>query len=511
VAERDDSAILYSTNIVLFSIVQLSGLSNMPKQGMRIAVGGIAHESNTFTPVWTDYRDFRVARGTRMFEGRLRHLLGIDGIELVPSFGAQTVPGGILRGSAYRDLKDELLNELKAVLPVDGVYLSLHGALEVEGIGDGESDLVSSVRGLVGRDVLVSVSLDLHANVSPELVDQADIVTAFRTAPHRDLAETRERAVRLLARSLREGLRPVSALAKPPVLLAGESAVTDVEPARSLYARLPEIDRIPGVLDSSLLIGCAWTDSPFTSTSVIVIAERDQALAQRHADELARRVWARRREFALDVEAASVDESIRLATAASERPVFISDSGDNVTAGAAGDMPLLAERLVALGATDALVAGLADPAAVRQCAAAGVGAEVQLSIGGKLDRANGKPFAAKARVQHLSSQSADRDGEPDTAVVRVGGASIVLTSDRRPFVDCAGITRAGVDPMTQKIVVVKLGYLFPDLRQRAARAIMALSPGTSDLRLERLPFEHLRRPIFPLDGEFDWEPRPMSA
>ncbi len=477
----------------------------MQSQGLRIAMGGIEHESNTFTPVWTDRQDFGITRGARMFEGRLAHLRKVSGVELVPTFRAQTVPGGILRRSAYQELRDELLRELEAVLPVDGVYLSLHGALEVEEIGDGESDLVSSVRRLVGEEVLISVSLDLHANVSPVLVEKADILTALRTAPHRDVAETRERALRLLAQSLREGLRPVATLARPPVILAGESAVTDVEPARSLYARLSEIDRIPGILDCSLLIGCAWTDSPFTSTSVIVIAKSDEALAKRHADELARQVWARRREFALDVEAASIDDSIRLALAASERPVFISDSGDNVTAGAAGDTALLAERLVALGARDALVAGIADPAAVRQCAAAGVGAEVPLYIGGKLDRVNGKPFEATGRVQHLSARFADRDGAPDTALVRVGGVSIALTTDRWPFTDCAGMARAGVDPMTQKVVVVKLGYLFPDLRRHAARAIMALSPGTSDLRLERLPFERLQRPIFPLDGEFDWE------
>lgn len=478
----------------------------MPNEGLRIAVGGIGHESNTFTPIWTEYDDFRTTRGAAMFEGRFRDVLGIEGIEPVATFGARTVPGGILRESAYLRLKEELLHELEAALPVDGVYLSLHGALEVEDIGDGESDLVSSVRGLVGGEILISVSLDLHANVSPALVEEADILTASRTAPHRDAAETRQRAVRLLARSLREGLRPVATLAKPPILLAGESAVTDIEPARSLYARLPEIDGTPGILDSSLLIGCAWTDSPFTSTSVIVIAERDGALAQQHANELARQVWTRRHEFDLEVEAASVDDSIRLAMAAPERPVFISDSGDNVTAGAAGDMSLFAERLVGLGARDALVAGIADPAAVRQCAAAGVGAEVELSIGGKLDRANGKPFAASVRVEHLSARPADRDGEPTTAVVRVDGVSIVLTTDRRPFIDRAGIASAGVDPMTQKIVVVKVGYLFPDLRQHAARAIMALSPGTSDLRLAQLPFERLQRPIFPLDGEFDWEP-----
>jgi microcystin degradation protein MlrC len=291
----------------------------------------------------------------------------------------------------------------------------------------------------------------------------------------------------------------VSALVKPPLLLVGEQAVTEVEPARSLYGRLAEIDRVPGIIDSSLLIGCAWTDGPFTTTSVIVVAAQDRELARQQAAILARQVWAQRREFSFGVETASVDEAIRRAMAAPERPVFISDSGDNLTAGGAGDIPLFARRLVALGAQDAVVAGIADATAVRQCAAAGVGAEIELSIGGQLDRANGQPFVTTGRVQHLSPQ-------PGTAVVRVAGVSIVLTVDRRPFTDRASIAAAGIDPMAQKIVVVKLGYLFPDLYDHAPRAIMALSPGATDLRLEKLPFQRLQHPIFPLDGDFEWEP-----
>jgi microcystin degradation protein MlrC len=195
-----------------------------------------------------------------------------------------------------------------------------------------------------------------------------------------------------------------------------------------------------------------------------------------------------------------VDEAIRRAMDATERPVYLSDSGDNVTAGGAGDIPLFAQRLLDLGAQNAVVAGLADPRAVGQCAAAGIGAEVSLSMGGELDRAHGTPLSMRGRVLHLGGTP------PSTAAVRVGGVTIILAADRRAFTDRAGMAAAGVDPMAQKIIVVKLGYLFPDLYDHAPRAIMALSPGATDLRLDRLPYHRMIRPIYPLDGDLAWEP-----
>ena len=471
----------------------------------RIAIGGIRHETNTFSPVWTTYDDFRQTCGQALLQEGLTALQQDTDVVLCPTFVASAMPSGLVRRADYTRLKEELLDGLRAALPVDGVYLDLHGAMEVQEIGDGESDLVPAVRALVGPDVLISVSLDLHGNISPTFVEHADILTALRTAPHRDRTETCQRALALLLRALRERLRPVPVLVKPPLLLAGESAVTEREPARSLYARLPQVSQVPGILDASILIGCAWTDSPYTTASIIVVAERDASLARQQAADLARAVWAQRRDFSFGVETASVDDAIRRAMEAPERPVYISDSGDNVTAGGAGDIPLLAGRLLALGAQDALVAGLADPEAVRQCAAAGVGQEVALAIGGKLDRAIAEPLVVTGQVIHLGEAGA-AGGIPETATVRVGGVHIILAADRRAFADRASMAAAGVDPAQAKIVVVKLGYLFPDLADHAPRSIMALSPGATDLRLDELPYKHLIRPTYPLDGDLAWEP-----
>ena len=473
---------------------------------LRIAIGGIRHETNTFSPIWTEYDDFLINRGDAILPGERGQPDRPTGVTLLPTFVASAMPGGMVRRDAYMRLKEQLLRELAALLPLDGVFLDLHGAMEVEELGDGEGDLVTAVRALVGDDALISVSLDLHGNISPTLIGAADIFTAFRTAPHRDHEATRRRALIHLLRALRENLRPVPVLLKIPMLLAGEAAVTEVEPARSLYAGLGEIDRLPGVMDASLLIGCAWTDSPYTCVSVIVVAERDRDVAQEAAAQLGEAVWARRHDFGFAVEVAPVDEAIRRAMDAVERPVFLSDSGDNVTAGGAGDIPFFVERLLALGARDALVAGLTDSEAVRQCAIAGVGADVELSLGGKLDPINGKPFSITGRVERLTSDPGDPGGQPAAALVRVAGVRIILARDRRGFTDRAAIAAAGVDPMQQKIVVVKLGYLFPDLYDHAPRAIMAFSSGATNLRLEQLPYQRIPRPIFPLDPEATWRP-----
>lgn len=474
----------------------------MPRRP-RIAIGGIRHETNTFSAVPTEYDDFHITQGDELLDEAVTGALSADTVKFLPIFVASALPSGVVTRDTYRRLRRELVAGMEAVLPLDGIYLDLHGAMVVEGIGDGESDLICAVRAVTGPEPLISVGLDLHGNIGPTLVRAADTLTALRTAPHRDGAATWRRAVRNLVWALAVGERPAAALVKVPLVLPGEAAMTDVEPARSLYARLPELERSTGILDASLLIGCAWTDGPYTSASVIVVAERDMELARREAERLAGEVWAQRAIFGFGQEAAPLDEVIKIAMSCPERPVFISDSGDNVTAGAAGDLPIVAARLLALGAQEALVAGIADAGSLARCAAAGEGADVDLAIGGKLDPSLGGPLPLKVRVEALG---VDPDGRIGIATVRAGGVTMMLARDRRLFLDRASIAAGGVDPMTQKIVVVKQGYLFPDLVDHAPRAIMALSPGASDLSVENLPYEHLARPMYPFDGEFDREP-----
>ena len=470
---------------------------------MRIAIGGIAHETNTFFPIPSGKRDLVIRRGEQILpEGELKQLYHDHGVELIPTLqaGWPTVSGLVTR-EAYLTARDEMLDRLQASGPLDAICLSLHGAMEVEEIGDGESDLAVAIRSVVGGDVLISVSLDLHGNVTPELVEAADILTALRTAPHRDIPATRLRQASLTIRALKEQLRPQTVLIPVPLLLPGEKVVTEVEPAASLYAMLDEIDRAPGMLTASVMVGFAWADVPHASASVVAVGEAERAVAEEQAIELAEELWNQREQFAFDVETCSVDASIDRALASSIRPVFISDSGDNPTAGATGDIPLFVERLLAKNVPDAVVGAIADAEAVETCAAAGPGAQVTVAIGGKLDTLHGRPLPVTGRVVFLAEGR-----PPETAVLRVEGVDVILTAQRRAFTTRESFAEAGIDIRSREIVVVKLGYLFPALRDIAPRAIMALSPGVSNEVIEDLPYRHVRRPIYPLDRDFEWRP-----
>jgi len=409
--------------------------------------------------------------------------------ELAPCLIAGALPNGLVRREAYEALRDELLERLKAQLPVDGLFLSLHGAMHVEEIGDGETNLLREIRRLVGPDLPIAASLDLHGNLSHEFVQSVNILSALRTAPHIDGPETRARTFGLLVRAIQEKKRLVTSMVKLPLLLPGEYAVTAIEPSLSLYGRIREIESHAGIWDASLMISCAWTDSPYTSVSTLVVGE-DLANAAFLAERYAERVWEKRKEFGSEVETISAEAAISRALTASEGPVFISESGDNVTAGAAGDVPVFLEMLIRAGLKDALYAAIADPAAVASCADLNPGDPVSLSLGGKLDAVNARPLAVEGTLLRY---------EPGTATVQVGGLAVILTEGRRPFHTLEAFEPSGIDPLKKRVVVVKQGYLAPDLREKCASTFMALTPGFTDLRIESLPYRSVVRPVYPLD------------
>ncbi|MGC9349278.1 MAG: M81 family metallopeptidase [Anaerolineae bacterium] len=467
---------------------------------MRLAVGGLMHETNTFSTLPTTYDDFTVVHGESLLKAPVWRDAKAAGHELHPLFVAHATPSGRVTKSCFERFLKELLEGLKRSLPLDGVLLQLHGAMEVEGVGDGETAILEGVRALVGPTPQIAVALDLHANLAPAVVAQSDLITAYRTAPHRDAEETVARAAHLLFHCLQHGIRPHTYLVQLPLLVAGEAAVTEVEPAKTLFERLPALDRLSGILVSSILIGCAWTDSPHTRVSTVVSGTEPRAVREAALD-LAQDVWKARSRFAIDAPTADIDTAIRMAHERPERPVFISDAGDNPTAGAAGDSPIFLRHLVAAGVEDALVAGIADPDAVARCFAHGPGSNLVLSIGGKLDRTFAQPFETQVRVKGLVPET---DGIPPRALVQIGGVEVVLQSNRRPFTTLHHFESMGLDINAKKVIVVKLGYLFPELRDTAPYHIMGLSPGFGDQRLRRLPYRSLSRPIYPLDPGAQW-------
>ena len=490
-------------------VILFSGFACKPaKQAdMRILVAGIRHESNSFMPYLTHSDDFILLRDSMITKGRAwAGFLEDEGVEVIPTLIAGCGPSGIVSQQAYEAFRDEILEGFQASGPVDGVFLDMHGALHVENYPDAQLDFIQHIRNIVGEDVLIAASFDLHGNISRGFMEGLDIISAYRTAPHVDGEETRARTVHLLLEALREDYQPCIAHINIPILIPGEKGVTSAEPVFSFYGKLPEISRMEGLLDASIFVGMPWTDVSRAGMSVQVVA-RDAdylSLAEEQAEKLAGDIWDDRMNLSFDVETAPIDEAIQMALGSDDSTVFITDSGDNVTAGAAGDGTLVLERLLAHGVSSAVLAGIVDPEAVDQCKKAGTGAEVHLKVGGKIDYVYSKPHPITGTV--LSLPEGVPGSQKQDAVLQVEGVTLVLLSSHRAFTHPSHFKAVGIDPLAYKIVVVKEGYLFQGLRDIAPRSIMALTPGFANQKLENLEYHQVRRPIFPLDPDMEWTP-----
>ena len=467
---------------------------------MRIAAGGISIECATFSPLPSERSDFVLRRGEALLE-RYPFAADYNDIEFVPLLHADALPGGVVRRAVYDALKNEFLDALRERGPWDGVYLDMHGAMAVEGLDDAEHDFISAARALVGPDSLISASYDLHGNLSAAIVDELDLLTAYRTAPHEDALATRVRAFNLLLRCLREGLRPYKTFIPIPVLLSGERTMTMVEPGKSVYRRIEGVIDGERVLDASILVGFAWADQPRSQAAAFALG-RDEGAAGSAARRLAGAYWEARHDFDFGMPSANVDGCIDMALSSPASTVFLSDSGDNVTAGAPGDLPVVLERLLAHDAPRSLVAGIVDAAAVDCCFEAGIGARVDLALGGKLDPLHGRPLPVRARI--LKCHESDARGRQ--VILCVDRVDVIVCEWRLAFTTSAQFEDLGINPLDYKIVCLKLGYLFPDLQRIAPCAIMALSPGAVHALPETLPFQHIQRPMFPFDRDLVWSP-----
>lgn len=466
---------------------------------MKIAICGIATESCTFSPLPTRLRDFRLTRaGDSHFAELYPFLPRFPGLRFSGAVTAKAMPGGPVEARAYNAIKSEILDRLTKLLPLDGVYLDMHGAMNVCNMDDAEGDFYAALRALVGPDCLLAASYDLHGNVSERIMEQLDIITGYRTAPHIDAIETRERAVRLLLRCLREGIRPRRAYVRIPLALPGEKTSTEWEPGTRVYQAIA--DEIDGdrVMDATLQVGYVWADEPRMTACAIAIG-RDIDAISAAARRLAQRYWKHRADFRFGVEAFSTDECIQRAMTQDLAPVFISDSGDNPTAGGVGDVTFFLERALALQPPDLVYASIPDADAVQRCINAGLGADVELEIGGKLDTLHGHPLPVRGRVQFI------RSGESNPQVVlRAGGIRIILTDQRTPFHQRQQFLDLGIVPEAHQIIAVKIGYLVPELKSMAQKAYLALSPGAVNQDILSLPFKRISRPCYPFDPDMIW-------
>lgn len=476
---------------------------------LRIAVGGIHIESSTFSPLHSTAADFVTTRGDELLSRYPWYVMSdrpwAADVDWVPLLHARALPGGAVVEADYAGWREEILAGLRAAGPVDGVLLDIHGAMSVVGRQDVEGDLAQAIREVVGPRAFISTAMDLHGNISPTLFRACDLLTCYRTAPHVDVAETRERAARLLVEALRRGTRPYKAMVAVPILLPGERTSTRTEPARSLYERLAEAEKRTGVLDAAIWIGYAWADEARCHGAVVVTGTEPEATRDLAA-ELGEAFWSVRDEFRFVAPTDTMDgclEAASSAIAAGRKPYLISDSGDNPGAGGVGDVTYALSRMVgrsdlAEPPTRAVYASLVDPAAVAACVAAGLGARLTVRVGGRLDATAPGPLTVSGEVAALTE---DPDGGT-SAALQVGAVAVIVTSRRTQYATLDRFRRLGLDPHSLDLLVVKIGYLEPELYELARGWQLALTPGGVDQDIERLPYRNLSRPVFPLDRDF---------
>lgn len=478
---------------------------------MRILIGGIIWESLTFSPVKAKVEDYGYYRGEQINEVfTIDEVCKEEGIEPVYSTYARCkAAGGWSNREAFKIIRGEILEGIKKAGHLDGICLILHGANQVEGLGCGEENLVVPVRELVGPDMLIAGRYDQHANITQPQAEALNIITIYRTAPHRDWKTRYHDTLRLLAKAIREKQKPVSTYIRIPMLIMGERSTSVTEPMKSLIPLAVEASKEPGIVNADISVGYAWGDVPISGMGVAVSAwsAADLPKAVEIRNRLARAVWDRRNDFQICGEyAEDIDSAIKIALEAPETSVFMGDAGDNASAGAPGDTTLFLEALLKSDVPSALVAGITDEENTRVCFEKGVGATVTLAVGGKLDQEHCKPLTITGEIINLYSPVDVTVNDVRTATLKVGKVLVVLTEQPWAFTRLHQFDDAGIKPLDYKIIVMKVGYLHPEIVDIAPRGYMVLTPGYTPLDLKTLEFHNVIRPIFPLDEDFDWDP-----
>ncbi|MDS9469117.1 M81 family metallopeptidase [Paracoccus sp. MBLB3053] len=449
---------------------------------MRVAIGGLHTECSTYSPLLQVASDFARSEGSALLD-----LAGVDhewrGIEPVPIFHDRSIPGGPVSPEVFTAQCDEFCDRLADALPLDGVLLIMHGAYFVPGIDDPEGEFVERIRMIVGTHAIISSAWDLHGQISERIVNAIDAFAAFRTAPHVDQRETKARAARMLLDALHGGPRPLVVRVPIPLLVSGEMSSTYVEPCRSLYAALPEYDQKQGICDANLMIGYVWADSP-RATAAAVVTCTDPDAGRAVARDIAHAYWSVREALLPDMISAPLDRLLDEL----DGPTILADSGDNPTAGAVGDRADVLEALLRRGwgsgtVRKAILAGIAAPRAV---AALRLGAS-KVTIGGELG-GGGPQVTIRPETVRFSKTE---------AIATLGGIDVVLTERRRPFHYLADFASLGLDPHGIHLLVVKSGYLSPDLRNLQMAQVMALTDGAVSQDLAMLENLHRHRPTWP--------------
>lgn len=485
---------------------------------MRIGVGYLIQETNSFSPVKTRLEDFSMVTGigfTKRWKDSKTELSGFYdvlsqlNVEIVPLFAGWAITAGPIRKDEFAKMKGLVVDATREADDLDGILLALHGAMCAEGTDDCEGDLLQAVRDVVGAKRPVVLTLDLHANITQKMVENTNAIIGYKTYPHIDTFETGQAAAQLLVRILHQEIKPVTVMQKIPLIVPAENMQTTEGPMSEIFA-LGEVFRSehPDLLSVSVFGVQPWLDIEEMGCAVVIVANRDAMLAKTCAVKMARRFWALREAF--EVELLAPREAVQTALETKGQPIILSESSDSPTAGSPGDSADLLRALLEYGADAPSAVWIRDPEAVVQCWEQKPGARVKIEVGGTLDPSSRRPVTVDGVIRSLSDGRFVLKGAWSTgmevsmgrtAVVEVNEISVVLSQGSVSMIDPEVYRSQGIEPRDKKIVVVKSANGFrAEYESFAARIIVVDTPGISSPNLRSLPYRRVSRPIYPLDS-----------
>lgn len=483
----------------------------------RIAVGGFLHETNTFAPTKATYADFvhgggwpAMAHGADVLK-TMRHInVGLAGFieaaeangwELVPTISCGASPSAHVTKDAYERIVQEIVDGIAAAGPLDAVYLDLHGAMVTEHLDDGEGEIAARVRKIIGKDMPFVVSLDLHANVTPELVEHTDALIAYRTYPHVDMADTGRASAKHLALLLKSKQKFAKAFRQLPFLIPISWQCTTDQPTKGIYEKLAalESDAVPTL---SFATGFPAADFPDCGPSVFAYG-RTQGDADAAADKIVAIIVGHENDF--DGRIYTPDDGVQLAMELAKtagRPIVIADTQDNPGAGGDSDTTGMLRALVRNKATKAATGVIYDPASAKAAHAAGEGASVTLALGGKSGIPGDEPFKETFVVEKLSDGKfvapgpyyGGRDMDMGlSACLRIDDVRVVVSSHKAQLADQAMYRYVGIEPTRQSILVNKSSVHFrADFEPIAEKLLICAAPGAMPADTATLPWTRLR-------------------
>ena len=490
---------------------------------LRIAVAQISSESNHFVSGLAELDFFRVtgyllegpsllglSRSDTEVGGFLSVLQPDDQVEVIPLIAARANSANPLSAECYDTLKQAMLGRLQDSHPVHGVLLSNHGSMGVQDQDDPEGDLAAGIREIVGPNVPVAVTLDLHGNVTRAMVQSADILISYHTYPHRDTFETGQRAARLLLQTARGRNRPAMALARLPLILTSFNASTEGDgPFARLRRQADRLERTqPGVLSASVFNVGAYIDVPEMGCSSVVVADGNEALAAQLARQLALRHWADRQAY--QVKSLTVAEAVERGRRIRGGPILLLDTADTTGGGAAGDGISLVRRLLELQVADPCLAMVVDPQTVQACWEQEPGARLRVEVGHRMDSRWGRPLTVDAILLRKSDGRFRYRGGilggtevsmGSSLVLQIGNIQLLVMSYPTYDWACEQYQSSGLDPRQAKFVCVKNMMNFRIGYGDIMKAFFVVDiPGPTPPDMRRLPFRQIRRPVYPLDG-----------